>query len=121
VSATSVWVIGTNLVAAVLCFWIAGDSALDDPWFYIGVSVIACLAFGILLELRGSRWRSRWNVSLFALVGLATVVTATVAPAHAPAHDEGSGLLVMFFGIPALFLAAVDFFAYRRERRTEAA
>ena len=117
-SITSVWVASTNIVTAAFCFWIAGDSALDDPWFYIAVGLIGCLVFGIVLEIRGSRWRSWWNVSLFAAVSLAALVAAALS-SHQP--SEASGWLVAFIGVPALFVAVVDLFAYRRERRLKAA
>jgi 4-hydroxybenzoate polyprenyltransferase len=111
-------VISTNVVTALLCFWLAGDRGVDALGFSIAAGLIACLFFGIVLELRGSRWSSWWNVSLFAAVSLAAFVAAALT-SHEP--SETAGWLVVFVGVPALFLSVIDFFAYRRERRLKAA
>jgi hypothetical protein len=121
----NLWICSSNAVAA-LCLVVLADQTMGNRlyglWPLLEVVVAAALTIGIILEIRNSRWAPRWNVGLFLGIVAGTFLNATAVPAilHSSDYSEGSAVAFAMFGIPALFLAAIDMVVYRRARKVGA-
>jgi len=120
----SIWVVGANAACAVALLALVISEGARGPWSLIYLVGIALLAVGIILEVRGSRWSSLWNVGLFLSLAAASMVGGSLVDLllhRSTGYSEGALATFVVFGLPALGLASINFLVFRRRRLINAA